>query len=131
MARLAERHPEWARMTRAELALDFAAKFPHASLLLKGARTVIAAAGRPVSFNSTGHPGMATGGVGDVLTGICTAFAAQGIALYDAACLGVWLSGRAAERALTHGGQSQESLAAGDVVEHLGGAFTDLKLLAF
>lgn len=131
LARMAERFPEWSSMSRSEVALDFTGKFPHCTLLLKGARTVIAAAGRPVAFNTTGHPGMATGGMGDVLTGICAGLAAQRVPLYDAACLGAWLSGRAAERAITHGGHSQESLAAGDVAHHLGGAFTDLRRLAF
>ena len=130
LARMAERFPEWSSLSRSEVAQDFVGKFPHCTLLLKGARTVIATAGQPVSFNATGHPGMATGGMGDVLTGICAGLAAQGVALHDAACLGAWLSGRAAERAITHGGHSQESLAAGDMADHLGGAFTDLKRLA-
>lgn len=131
LARMAARFPEWSSMSRSEVAQDFVGKFPHCTLLLKGARTVIAATGQPVSFNATGHPGMATGGMGDVLTGVCAGLAAQRVPLYDAACLGAWLSGRAAERALTHGGHSQESLATGDVAAHLGGAFIDLKRLAY
>ncbi|MFZ4764246.1 MAG: NAD(P)H-hydrate dehydratase [Roseimicrobium sp.] len=129
MARLAERYPEWARLSRSEQATDFATKFPHATLLLKGARTVIAAAARPLSFNTTGNPGMGTGGLGDVLTGVCAAFAGQGVALYDAACLGAWLSGRAAERAVIFGGHSTESLTAGDVADGFGNALADLKRL--
>lgn len=129
MARMAEHCPEWKSMSRAELARDFIAKFPHVALLLKGSRSLIAASGRPLSFNSTGHPGMASGGMGDVLTGLCAALAAQGVTLYNAACLGAWLNGRAAERAIYGGSSSQESLNAGDVLQHLGGAFRDLKQL--
>jgi NAD(P)H-hydrate epimerase len=131
MARLAAHFPGWEAMGRSELALNFTTLFPHATLLLKGARTIIACAGHPLSFNSTGNPGMATGGMGDVLTGLCAALAAQGMNLFDAACLGAWLSGRAAERAIFYDSSSQESLAAGDVLQHLGGAFCDLKRLVF
>jgi hydroxyethylthiazole kinase-like uncharacterized protein yjeF len=131
MARLAAHFPEWKNLSRRELALAFASKFPRATLLLKGSRTVIAGAGRPVSFNATGNPGMASGGMGDVLTGLCAALAGQGVDLYDAACLGAWLSGRAAECAVAKGGCSQESLAATDVLRELGSAFQDLKRLVF
>jgi NAD(P)H-hydrate epimerase len=118
-------------MSRAELARDFIVKFPHLTLLLKGSRTIVAASGEPLSFNSTGNPGMASGGMGDVLTGLCAALAAQGVSLYNAACLGAWLSGRAAERAIADGSSSQETLAATDVLHHLGGAFRDLKRLVY
>ena len=131
MARLIEREPGWQNLGRAELAAALAEKYPHVTLLLKGARTVIASKGHPLSFNTTGHPGMATGGMGDVLTGLCAALAGQGVNLPEAACLGVWLSGRAAEIAVCDGVQSQESLTAGDVASHLGAAFADLRVLAF
>ncbi len=131
MARLAAHFPEWKNLGRRDLALDFIAKFPHATLLLKGSRTLVATSGQPLSFNTTGHPGMASGGMGDVLTGLCAALAAQGVRLHDAACLGAWLSGRAAEVALAQGGCSAESLAASDVLHHMGHAFRDLKNLVF
>jgi NAD(P)H-hydrate epimerase len=131
MARLAAEFPGWAALDRSAVALEFTKMFPRATLLLKGSRTVIAAAGQPLSFNSTGNPGMASGGMGDVLTGLCAALAAQGMELFDAACLGAWLSGRAAECAIAGGGCSQESLTAGDVLRHLGSAFGDLKRLVF
>lgn len=131
LARIAAHFPDWKSMCRRDIARDFVAKFPRATLLLKGARSLIAAAGQPLSYNSTGNPGMATGGMGDVLTGICAGLAAQGMSLFDAACLGAWISGRAAERAIQHGASSQESLAPGDLLEHLGGAFGDLKRLVY
>lgn len=131
LARLAAHFPEWKTLSRREVALDFTAKFPHATLLQKGARTLISSAGQPLCFNATGNPGMASGGMGDVLTGLCAALAAQGVTLHSAACLGAWLSGRAAEVALQQGGCSVESLSAGDVLRHLGRAFSDLKNLVF
>ena len=128
-ARLAEHAPEWKSMSRRAAAEAFAAKFLYATLLLKGSRTVIAAAGKPTAFNTTGHPGMATGGVGDVLTGVCSALIAQGLSVYDAACLGSWINGRAAELALRDGIASAESLSAGLIVEKLGAAFNDLRTI--
>ena len=131
MARLAERMPEWKRLTRAETVRAFGKTFPMATLLLKGARTVIGAAGRPVAFNTTGHPGMATGGMGDVLTGICSALIAGGATAYDAACIGSWINGRAAEIAISSEAVSAESLSAGVVLDYLGHAFHDLRQLGF
>ena len=71
------------KMTRAGLARSFCEHFP-VTLLLKGSRTVVAQRGQPLSFNTTGNPGMATGGMGDVLTGICAGLIGQGMSLYDA-----------------------------------------------
>ncbi len=105
---------------------DFLAEYP-GTLLLKGARTLIGERGGGVFLNSTGHPGMGTGGMGDVLAGVCAALAAQGKTMPEAARLGAWTCGRAAEIALRDGGASQESLSATDVVKHLGAAFRDLR----
>jgi NAD(P)H-hydrate epimerase len=99
----------------------------HVTLLLKGARTVIASNGRPLRFNTTGTPGMASGGMGDVLTGVCTALLGQGADAHLAASIGAWVCGRAAELAISHGHQSPESLAPGDVLVHLGAAFESLR----
>jgi ADP-dependent NAD(P)H-hydrate dehydratase / NAD(P)H-hydrate epimerase len=131
MARLIAREPAMQKLSRVDLASAFAERFPNVTLLLKGSRTVIAAKDHPLSFNTTGNPGMASGGMGDVLTGLCAALAAQGVALHDAACLGAWLSGRAAEIALRDGSQSEESLSAGDVLHHLGAAFGELRALVY
>ncbi|TLD68879.1 NAD(P)H-hydrate dehydratase [Phragmitibacter flavus] len=131
MARLVTGAEEWKCLSRAELAREFAERFPNVQLLLKGSRTVIAAKGRALAFNTTGNPGMASGGMGDVLSGLCGALIAQGLDGYDAACLGAWLSGRSAELAITHGEVSQESLTAGDVAANLGRAFASLKALDF
>ncbi len=136
--------PEAASLSRRETARRFLARFrPEGAgpqplvLLLKGARTLVAEADGArgaqgadpirVSYNTTGHPGMATGGMGDILTGVCAALAGQGLPLYDAARLGAWVCGRAAEIALCHGGQSEESLCASDLPRFFGQAFRGLR----
>lgn len=111
---------------RARVARAFADRH-HVTLLLKGARTVIASEGRPLRFNTTGTPGMATGGMGDVLTGVCTALLGQGADTHLAASIGAWVCGRAAELAISHGHQSPESLDPSDVLVHLGAAFESLR----
>ncbi len=111
--------------TRAKTATKFCHRFP-VTLLLKGSRTIVAARDCPLSYNTTGNPGMATGGMGDILTGVCAGLAGQGLSLYDAARLGAWLCGRAAEIAIFDGGQSEQSLLPRDVLDHLGAAFKEL-----
>jgi len=114
------------KMTRAETARQFCRQYP-VTLLLKGSRTITCDHDRPVCYNTTGNPGMATGGMGDVLTGVCAGLLAQKLALYDAGRLGAWLCGRAAEIAVFQSSQSEESLLPRDVIEHLGAAFNDLR----
>lgn len=116
--------PRQGRSRRA-WAEDFSTEM-NVTLLLKGARTVIACPEHPTTFNTTGHPGMATGGMGDVLTGVTAALIAQGQSPYSAAILGAWVSGFAAESALARGA-SQESLTPHNVTEHLGPAFQALR----
>jgi hydroxyethylthiazole kinase-like uncharacterized protein yjeF len=111
---------------RAAVARQFADRHP-VTLLLKGARTVIAEKGRPLRYNTTGNPGMATGGMGDVLTGVCSALLGQRADTHLAASIGAWVCGRAAEIAVTRGGQSVESLTPADVLTHLGRAFDSLR----
>ena len=114
------------KMARAGIARNFADHFPVA-LLLKGARTIVAERGHPLSYNATGNPGMATGGMGDVLTGVCAALIGQGLSLYDAARVGAWVCGRAAEIAVFEKAGSEESLLPRDVLDHLGRAFNELQ----
>ncbi|MEY2577947.1 MAG: ADP-dependent NAD(P)H-hydrate dehydratase / NAD(P)H-hydrate epimerase [Verrucomicrobiota bacterium] len=115
------------KMSRAGTAKNFTDSFP-VTLLLKGARTIVAERGRALSYNSTGNPGMATGGMGDVLTGVCAALIGQGLSLYDAARIGAWSCGRAAEIAIFEKGESEESLLPRDVLANLGPAFGELLL---
>jgi NAD(P)H-hydrate epimerase len=77
-------------------------------------------------FNSTGNAGMATGGSGDVLTGILTGLLAQGYSSTDAAILGVYIHGLAGDRAAEE--KSMEAMIAGDITEHLPDAFTALSI---
>ena len=123
MARL---DPDSTHSSRRGTAEKFTARFPH-TLLLKGARSIIAERGRGHSYNPTGHPGLATGGIGDALTGLLAALVAQGLSLYDAARLGAWLIGRAAELAIASGRDSAESLRATVVLDHFGRAFHELR----
>jgi NAD(P)H-hydrate epimerase len=123
MARL---DPQAKDRGRRETVEAFTARWPHV-LLLKGARTLIGQKDRALSYNTTGSPGMATGGMGDVLTGVCAALTGQGLTLYDAARTGAWLCGRAAEIAVTTGGDSEESLTPPALLRHLGRAFDDLR----
>ncbi len=113
-------------MSRSETAAAFTAKYS-ATLLLKGSRTIVAEAGKPISYNTSGNPGMSTGGMGDVLTGVCAALIAQKPSLYDAARLAAWLCGRAAEIAIFAGDASEESLLPTDVLANLGLAFRELR----
>jgi NAD(P)H-hydrate epimerase len=121
--------PESKKLARYEAATRFTARFANArspvTLLLKGSRTIVHEHGHPASYNTTGNPGMSTGGMGDVLTGVCAALIGQHLTPNDAARLGAWLCGRAAERAMP--GMTEESLAAMDVVHSLRGAFYHLR----
>jgi NAD(P)H-hydrate epimerase len=110
-------------LSRQQQAESFAAAHPWCTLLLKGSRTVVATRGHPTTFNTTGHPGMAGGGFGDVLTGLCSALLAQGMSTHDAAIMGSWLLGRTAEKLLSSRQQSPQSLTASDVAQHLGLGF--------
>ncbi len=101
------------------------AKAINAVIVLKGAHTCIAAPDGACYFNSTGNPGMATGGSGDVLTGIITGLLAQGYAPLEAALLGVYVHGLAGDLAAKEMGF--EALVAGDLVRYMGKAFLELR----
>jgi len=94
-------------------------------ILLKGAHTTIACPDGECWFNPTGNPGMATGGTGDVLTGILTGLLAQGYPPKSAALLGVYLHGLAGDLAAMS--ISQEALTAGDLVDFLGKAWLAIR----
>ncbi|MDF2488512.1 MAG: nnr [Pseudomonas sp.] len=80
--------------------------------VLKGAGTLVADPAGRLALCSRGHPAMAGAGLGDVLTGVLAALLAQGLADWDAACLGVWLHACAGERLGVNG----RGLAAGDLI---------------
>lgn len=89
-------------------------------IVLKGHRTVVSD-GKRISVNNTGNPGMATGGSGDVLTGIITAMLCQGLEPFDAARLGVHVHGLAGDLASENLGQV--SMIASDLIDYLPKAF--------
>jgi NAD(P)H-hydrate epimerase len=103
-----------------ESATEMACKY-HLIIVLKGRYTRIVTPDGNICFNSTGNPGMATGGTGDVLTGMIGSLLAQGYEPEVAAKLGVFLHGMAADIALES--ESEESLIASDIINHLGRAF--------
>ncbi|MBK7560523.1 MAG: NAD(P)H-hydrate dehydratase [Chitinophagaceae bacterium] len=93
-------------------------------IVLKGHHTFIATSDGRGFFNSTGNPGMATAGSGDVLTGILTGLLAQGYSTVETALLGVYLHGVAGDFAAKE--HSLESMVAGDIIDSLGKAFSFL-----
>ena len=97
-------------------------------IILKGANTCIALPDGRCFFNSTGNPGMGTGGSGDVLTGLLAGLLAQGYTSEEAAILGVYLHGLAGDLAAEE--LQQEALLASDIIQHLGKAFAQLKSTA-
>jgi ADP-dependent NAD(P)H-hydrate dehydratase / NAD(P)H-hydrate epimerase len=128
--RLLTPHPgEMARLwpttgkTRAQIVREFTDNYPVA-LLLKGARTLVGQKGMAIAYNSSGSPGLATGGSGDVLTGVCGALLGRGLSPYDAGRFGAWLCGRAAE--LASESLSEESMLPSDLFFHFGAALRDL-----
>lgn len=94
-------------------------------VVLKGAFTSITSPDGQCWFNSTGNPGMATGGSGDVLTGIILSLLAQGYKPFDAARLGTYVHGLAGDIAIEE--SSEEALIASDIINHLGLAFKKIK----
>ncbi len=90
-------------------------------VVLKGANTVIAEPGGRVRIIDTGNPGMATAGMGDVLTGCVAALLVQGLDPFDAASAGAWFHGMAGDLAAEMGGMM--GMTAGDVISSLPIAF--------
>lgn len=122
-ARLA---PDLSDCPREEAARRFTNRVP-ATLLLKGCRTLVTRKGELLWCNSTGTPAMATGGQGDLLSGVIGARLASGDSPLEAAMIGAWVCGRAAEIAVNSGLHSEESLLPTDVLKLLGEAFRDWK----
>lgn len=94
-------------------------------IVLKGAYTCTSTPEGICYFNSTGNPGMATGGSGDVLTGMLTGLLAQGYSPFETCVLGVYLHGLAGDLAAEE--LQQEALLASDIISHIGRAFLKLR----
>jgi NAD(P)H-hydrate epimerase len=124
-------HPgEFSRLTGLDVAAVQSDRIQHAAafaatsdplvVVLKGAGTVVTD-GRRYNVNPTGNPGMATGGTGDVLTGVIAALLAQHLTAFEAAQLGVFIHGLAGDIARDHHGEI--GMIAGDIVDALPDAF--------
>ena len=105
---------------RHQLQIDFSKKY-HVYIILKGAHTCISTPDGASYFNTTGNPGMAKGGSGDVLTGIVTAMLAQGYSPLNACLICVFVHGLAGDLAKEELGET--GMIAGDLCEYLPAAF--------
>jgi len=114
-SRLIGKDVEYIKKRKKELAKSFAFKY-NLILVLKGYRSIITD-GKEFFENSTGNPGLATAGSGDVLAGIIAGFLVQGISPFEAAKLGVYLHGLAGDLGVKK--KSQASLIASDIIEYL------------
>jgi NAD(P)H-hydrate epimerase len=94
-------------------------------VVLKGAHTSISSPDGKVWFNSTGNPGMATAGSGDVLTGIILSLLAQGYDPVDASVTGVYLHGLSGD--IAAGKSSFESVIASDIIDEITTAFNRIR----
>ena len=125
-------HPgEFARLAGAgnsyqqlQKAMDMARRYT-LCVVLKGAYTAVCSPDGSCHFNSTGNPGMATGGSGDVLTGVVLALLARGYAAADAARIAVYVHGLAGDIAAERYGQT--ALTAGDIVDALPSAWKKME----
>jgi ADP-dependent NAD(P)H-hydrate dehydratase len=119
-ARLAGKSVDEVQADRVQLAAAMASASETLIVVLKGSGTVVTD-GRCYYVNTTGNPGMASGGTGDVLTGVIAAILAQKLPTFDAARLGVFIHGLAGDVARDHHGEV--GMIAGDIVDALPDAF--------
>jgi len=120
MARLMGVSSEKVQARRVHFA-EFAAQRFRSAVVLKGYRTIIAENDRPLTICPTGNPGMASGGTGDVLTGMIAGLIAQGLLPFEAAAAGSYLHGLAGDIAARRVGMA--SLLASDLLAELPEAF--------
>lgn len=123
MARLLNKDVAEIRKNIIETARNFS-QFYNAYLVLKGPRTVIACPDGSIFVNTTGNPGMATAGSGDVLTGIITSFIGQKLPVKDALMAAVFIHGLAGDMAAKKNGEY--SMIAGDIISCLPDAFKEI-----
>ena len=123
MARLIKKDTAVTMSDRVTAAEGFASDYG-ITLVLKGALTVVADAEGHVSLNASGNPGMASGGSGDVLSGVIASFWGQGMSATDSARAGVFVHGDAGDRAALCLGE--RALVASDIIDHLPAAIENL-----
>ncbi len=124
MSRLTGMETKEIQYDRLNVAKTFAEKWG-VIIVLKGANSVIAHPSGDIYINTSGNPGMASGGMGDVLTGIIASFMAQGAAPVEAACAAVYTHGRAGD-ALA-GERGTQGIMATDLADYIPGAIRDIK----
>ena len=122
MGRLCSRDTADILSDRIGAARDLAEKF-NAVVVLKGAGTVIAGS-KKTFINTTGNPGMAKGGSGDVLSGIIASLAAQGIDLFESAAAGAYIHGRAGDIAAEK--LTMQYMTATDIIKNLPDVFKEI-----
>jgi len=123
MARLVGMSTDEVQASRLEIARNFAVAH-HVYVVLKGHRTLIATPDERVFINPTGNPGMATGGTGDVLTGMIAAWLAQLLDAEAACKIAVYLHGMAGD--LAEADEGEVSMTSADLAGHLGDAILEL-----
>jgi NAD(P)H-hydrate epimerase len=123
MARLVGMSTDEVQANRVDVARNFAVGH-RVYVVLKGHRTLVATPDEKVFINPTGNPGMATGGTGDVLTGMIAAWLAQLLDAEAACKLAVYLHGMAGD--LAEADEGEVAMTAGDVAAHLGDAILEL-----
>jgi hydroxyethylthiazole kinase-like uncharacterized protein yjeF len=123
MARLVGMSTDEVQASRVEIARNFAVAH-RVYVVLKGHRTLIATPDERVFINPTGNPGMATGGTGDVLTGMIAAWLAQLLDAEAACKLAVYLHGMAGD--LAEADEGEVSMTASDLAGHIGDAILEL-----
>lgn len=109
---------------RMKMQKEFSFKY-QCYVILKGAHTCISTPDGTCYFNSTGNPGMATAGSGDVLTGILAGLFAQGYSSLETCLLGVFLHGLAGD--IIRDALGEEAMISGDIIANLGNAFKVIK----
>ncbi|MGB2690989.1 MAG: NAD(P)H-hydrate dehydratase [Thermodesulfobacteriota bacterium] len=123
MSKLAKISTEEVQADRINVAIDFSTKF-NVYLVLKGARTLISTPEGEIFINTTGNPGMSSGGMGDVLSGIIGGLLAQRIDPVDACKLGVFVHGLAGDLVAEQNGEA--GIIASDVANSLPNAITEI-----
>ena len=108
---------------RTNLQIALSKKY-HINILVKGHETCMTSANGDIFVNTTGNPGMATGGSGDVLTGIITGLIARGLTPFDAMIAGAYLHGLSGDLAKESLGE--ESMTAQDLIDNLGQSFLEV-----
>ncbi len=114
--RLINMNPKEVNQNRINLSMEFAKRYK-CTLVLKGARTIIADRDGGIWINPTGNPGMASGGMGDVLTGIIAGFIAIGLSPREAAIAGVYVHGMAGD--IVYAYHKNSAVLASDLLERI------------